>query len=131
VFDEDGVVPGAVALRDAFADADGAVTGGVVLGDAGPILRADRGLQSPRPGGVGGGDLLVQQGFARTSSGCVSTAMAIVCRTDTPDVPPQTPRADHEGTRRPDRVLSTLRLLEVLTTVTALAQRVELADLGS
>ncbi|GAB2961992.1 hypothetical protein LWP59_34655 [Amycolatopsis acidiphila] len=33
--------------------------------------------------------------------------------------------------RRPDRVLPALRLLEVLTTVTALAQRVEPADLGS
>ncbi|WP_409186251.1 hypothetical protein F9C11_19260 [Amycolatopsis sp. VS8301801F10] len=33
--------------------------------------------------------------------------------------------------RRPDRVLSALRLLEVLTTVTALGQRVEPADLGS
>lgn len=33
--------------------------------------------------------------------------------------------------RRPDRVLAALRLLEVLTTVTALAQRVEPAGLGS
>jgi hypothetical protein len=63
-FEEDGVVPDAVALRDAFADPDGAVSGGVVQGDAGAVLSEDRGLQGPQVGAVSLGHLLVDQGFA-------------------------------------------------------------------
>jgi glycerol uptake facilitator-like aquaporin len=53
-FDEDGVVPDAVALGDAFADADGAEPGRVVQAAAGAVFGEDRRLQGPQSRLVGG-----------------------------------------------------------------------------
>jgi hypothetical protein len=66
-------VPDAVALGDAFADAEGAVAGGAVQRDRRAVPVEDGRLQGPQTGGVGFGDLLVDQRLA-------DAAAAVACR---------------------------------------------------
>src|SRR4051794_8120930 len=66
-FDQDGVAPpvgvGRVAA-DLFAYADGAEPGSAVQGEAGRVLREDRGLDGPDPRRLGRNDQSVEQGSA-------------------------------------------------------------------
>lgn len=68
--------------------------------------------------------------MARTSSYGLSALPAEVRVDHLPTYYPQMRELVTRVTRRPDRVMPALRLLEVLYTVTAVGQRVEPADLG-